>query len=109
MRKRLKKQMVLLDALAEDTKTSDYLMMTQYDELRAVRVEIRVLQYKVAAILREKNSKRSSNIFQFGYFSNSRNSSSSNRTDPSSIKTQGSYCPRPIRNMPYFQSSRSYQ
>jgi len=84
--------------------------MTQYDELRAVRVEIRVLQHKVAAMLREKNSKRSylSNIFQFGYSSNSRNVSSSNCIDPSSIETQASYCSRPIRNMPYFQSSRSY-
>jgi len=97
MRKRLKKQMVWLDARAEDTETSDYLLMTQYDELRAVRVEIRVLQSKVAVMLRVKNSKRSyrSNIFQFDYSSNSRNISSSNCTDLSWIETQGSYCSRP--------------
>jgi len=109
MRKRLKKQMIWLDARAEDTKTSEYLLMTQYDELRAVRVEIRVFQYKVAAMLREKNSKWSylSNIFQFGNSSKSPESSSSRCSDPSSIGTEGSYSLLPI-NTPYFQSRRSY-
>lgn len=68
MRKRLKKQIRQLDTWAEDAKTSEYLLLTQYDELRVIRVEIRVLQYKVACLLREKASKGTilSNIFHFG-------------------------------------------
>jgi len=55
--------------------------MTQYDELRAIHVEIRVLQYKVAALLKEKNSKGGHlyNIFGFGSSSSSQKNSSSNR------------------------------
>jgi len=76
MRKRLNKQTKQLARWAEDAETSDYLLMTQYDELRAIRVEIRVLQYKVAALLKEKNSKGEHlfNIFR-GSFSSSKKSS----------------------------------
>jgi len=108
MRKRLKKLMKWLDTLTEDAETSDYLLMTQYDKLRALRVEIRVLGYKVAGLLREKNSKRSylSNIFQFVYNSSTTESCSSNGTDLLSPGTPD--FPRPTNNTPHFKSTKSY-
>jgi len=57
MRERLEAQMKLLNIWIEDSKTTDYLLMTQYNKVRAMRVEIRVLRHKVAALLRQKLSR----------------------------------------------------
>jgi len=109
MRKRLKKQLQQLDAWAEESESSEYLLMTQYDELRAIRVEIRVLQYKVAALLREKssNGSRFSNIFQFGS-SKTPTDSCSNCSVPLSMGPSSSTCSGPILKTPSFQRRGSH-
>jgi len=110
MRKRLKKQIKQLDRWAEDAETSEYLLMTQYDELRAIRVEIRVLQYKVAVLLKEKHSNGGHllNIFGFGSFSSSAKSSFSNRVSPLLMEQHGFNSSQPSCNTPHSQRRGSH-
>jgi len=100
MRKRLKAQFKQLNIWIEDTETTDYLLETQYNELRAMRVEIWVLQYKVAALLREKLSRGSvlPRIVQFCSSSGTPPSSSAKYTGPLFRKQQSSGYSRVIHN-----------
>jgi len=109
MRKRLKEQIKQVDRWAEDAETSEYLLMTQYDELRAIRVEIRVLQYKVAALLKEKTSKGGHlfNIFRFGSFSSSAKSSFSNKAIPLSKGQHSFNSSQPTYSTPHSQGRGS--
>jgi len=80
MRKWLKKRIKQLDAWAEDAKTCEYLLLKQCDEIRVIRVEIKVLQFKVRCLLREKASKGTglSNFIPFGSSFNTPESSITN-------------------------------
>jgi len=102
MRKRLHKQRKLLDSWAVDAETSDYLLMTQYDELRAIRVEIHALQYKVTSLLKEKKSNGGHPyiIFPFGSFYSSQKNSSLIRLDSFSSS-------KSTHNTPHSQRRRS--
>jgi len=69
MRNRLKRLLKKLKKWADAVETSDWLMLTQYDELRMIRVEIRVLQIKVDVLrdllAQEQNNKQRSIISNF--------------------------------------------
>merc|ERR1719228_2371419 len=63
MRKRLKVLIEKLDKWAGEIETKEWIMLTQYDELRMIRVEIRVLQIKVdvlrnVLVQEQSNNKR---------------------------------------------------
>jgi len=51
MIKRLRRLLRKLEKWADDAETSEWLMLSQFDELRMIRVEIRVLQIKVEVLM----------------------------------------------------------
>jgi len=51
MRRRLKRLLRKLEKWADDAETSEWLMLSQFDELRMIRVEIRVLWIKVEVLM----------------------------------------------------------
>jgi len=62
MIRRLRRLLRKLEKWADDAETSEWLMLSQFDELRMIRVEIRVLQIKVEVLvdlLVQEQSKRS--------------------------------------------------
>jgi len=72
MRKQLIKHNHKLSKMAKDAQFIGYLMLSNKNELRSIRIEIRVLTYKVSVLLKEKASKDSifSNLLLFGSSSN---------------------------------------
>jgi len=80
MRKRLKRQIHQLLTYEEETEESECVLQTQHDDLRCIRIEIAVLQYKVDNLLKENEKISKGNIFSnlFQFTSSSRSSVSSN-------------------------------
>jgi len=112
MRKRLREQNEHLNFLIQDAETTEYLLRTQYDELRTMRVEIRVLQYKVAVLLREKGSRGSgvfSKIFQLSSSPITPSNSSGKYTVSSSRGQQSSHYSRATHDAALSQGRGSCQ